>query len=207
MADVWAWLLFFFILVSLLVMVVSSPENETLAIAGGYCKSVVGDVGVYTALAKVESEKRLALIKAWEDNEKAKAENKAFKKLSAVGSWENTKKATIDAELRQIQTNIHIEKHERGCIVQRTPCRHVFFLHLVSPKLHFFLYLLYTMVLMYVPVIGTGRIREEEEGIRREDRKVLEAKKREDILKVEETAAKFRATGNLPKKFLACFGY
>uniref|UniRef100_A0A453P5Z9 Remorin N-terminal domain-containing protein n=1 Tax=Aegilops tauschii subsp. strangulata TaxID=200361 RepID=A0A453P5Z9_AEGTS len=53
------------------------------------------------ALAKVETEKMSSLIKAWVENEKAKAENKAAKKLSSILSWENTKKATIDAQLKR----------------------------------------------------------------------------------------------------------
>lgn len=40
-----------------------------------------------------------------------------------------------------------------------------------------------------------------------EKRAMIKAKQGEDVLKVEETAAKFRTTGNMPKKFLACFGY
>ncbi|KAG5593157.1 hypothetical protein H5410_043671 [Solanum commersonii] len=40
-----------------------------------------------------------------------------------------------------------------------------------------------------------------------EKRAMIKAKEGEDILKVEEIAAKFRATGNMPKKFLRCFGY
>ncbi|PIN27212.1 hypothetical protein CDL12_00005 [Handroanthus impetiginosus] len=55
------------------------------------------------ALARVEMEKRLALIKAWEDNEKAVADNKAFKKLSAVDGWENIKRASVEAQMKQIE--------------------------------------------------------------------------------------------------------
>nr|GMC85191.1 remorin-like [Ipomoea batatas] len=55
------------------------------------------------ALAQLELEKRLALIKAWEENEKAKADNKAHKKLSAIAAWENTKKASVEAQLKQIE--------------------------------------------------------------------------------------------------------
>jgi hypothetical protein len=51
----------------------------------------------------VETEKRNSLIKAWEENEKTKAENKASKKLSAILSWENTKKANIEAQLKKIE--------------------------------------------------------------------------------------------------------
>ncbi|XP_066332166.1 remorin-like isoform X1 [Miscanthus floridulus] len=53
------------------------------------------------ALAKVEIEKRNSLIKAWEENEKAKADNKVAKKQSIILSWENTKKAVIEAQLKK----------------------------------------------------------------------------------------------------------
>lgn len=38
-----------------------------------------------------------------------------------------------------------------------------------------------------------------------EKRAIIEAKKGEDLLKAEETAAKYRATGTAPKKLLGCF--
>ncbi|KAG2725161.1 hypothetical protein I3760_01G053700 [Carya illinoinensis] len=38
-----------------------------------------------------------------------------------------------------------------------------------------------------------------------EKRAMVEATRREEILKAEETAAKYRATGSTPKKFLGCF--
>ena len=38
-----------------------------------------------------------------------------------------------------------------------------------------------------------------------ERRAVIEATKGEDILKAEESAAKYRATGTAPKKLLGCF--
>lgn len=38
-----------------------------------------------------------------------------------------------------------------------------------------------------------------------EKRAIIEAKKGEDVLKAEETAAKYRATGTAPKKLLGCF--
>jgi hypothetical protein len=59
------------------------------------------------ALTRVETEKRNSLIKAWEENEKTKAENKAAKKVSAILSWENTKKANIEAQLRKIEVKFH----------------------------------------------------------------------------------------------------
>lgn len=40
-----------------------------------------------------------------------------------------------------------------------------------------------------------------------EERKAMvEAKKSEDVLKAEEMAAKYRATGNAPSKLFGCFG-
>ncbi|KAF7821837.1 remorin-like [Senna tora] len=38
-----------------------------------------------------------------------------------------------------------------------------------------------------------------------EKRAIIEAKKGEDLLKAEESAAKYRATGTAPKKLLGCF--
>lgn len=38
-----------------------------------------------------------------------------------------------------------------------------------------------------------------------EKRAIVEAKRGEHILKIEETSANFRATGIIPKKLFACF--
>uniref|UniRef100_A0A9I9CM76 Remorin C-terminal domain-containing protein n=1 Tax=Cucumis melo TaxID=3656 RepID=A0A9I9CM76_CUCME len=64
------------------------------------------------ALARVEWEKKMALIKAWEESEKIKAENKAYKRLSAVESWENTRKASIEAQLMKIEEKMEKKKAE-----------------------------------------------------------------------------------------------
>ncbi|CAA3031940.1 remorin-like isoform X2 [Olea europaea var. sylvestris] len=73
----------------------------------------VGDVKDRdAALARVELEKRLALIKAWEDSEKTKADNKAYKKMSSVESWENTKKASVEAQIKQIEEEFEKKKAE-----------------------------------------------------------------------------------------------
>ncbi|EPS60307.1 hypothetical protein M569_14497 [Genlisea aurea] len=63
-------------------------------------------------LARVATEKRLSLIKAWEESEKSKAENKAQKKKSAVGAWENSKKAKLEAELKKIEEEFEKKKAE-----------------------------------------------------------------------------------------------
>ncbi|KAL5678986.1 hypothetical protein ACJX0J_005371, partial [Zea mays] len=54
-------------------------------------------------LAKIVSEKRLSLITAWEESQKARADNRAAKKLAFITSWENAKKAEMEAELRKIE--------------------------------------------------------------------------------------------------------
>ncbi|KAL1555090.1 remorin-like isoform X2 [Salvia divinorum] len=73
-----------------------------------------GSVNRDAVLARVATEKRLSLIKAWEESEKSKAENKAQKNMSSVVAWENSKKATLDAELKKIEEQL--EKKKAGYI-------------------------------------------------------------------------------------------
>lgn len=119
------------------------------------------------ALARVELEKRLALIKAWEESEKTKTDNKAYKKLSAIDAWENTKKASVEVELKQIEEEFEKKKAKAAEKMKNKIAE----LHKKAE----------------------------------EKRAMVEAKRGEDILKVEETAAKFRSTGIVPKKLFACF--
>ncbi|KAL3498805.1 hypothetical protein ACH5RR_041537 [Cinchona calisaya] len=130
-------------------------------------KSKVDSKDRDVALARVELEKRLALIKAWEDSEKAKADNKAYKKLSGIGAWENTKKASVDAELKQIEEEFEKKKAKSA--------------EKMKNKM--------------------AEIHKEAE----EKRATVEAKRGEDTLKIEEAAAKFRSTGNIPKNLFGCF--
>uniref|UniRef100_A0ACD5ZCL4 Uncharacterized protein n=1 Tax=Avena sativa TaxID=4498 RepID=A0ACD5ZCL4_AVESA len=120
------------------------------------------------ALAKVETEKRGSLIKAWEDNEKAKAENKAAKKLSSILAWENTKKATIDAQLKTKELELEKKKAE------------------------------------YAEKMKNKKAIAHREA--EEKRAMAVARRGEEVLKAEEMAAKYRATGLTPKKLLGCFG-
>ncbi|KAJ7010700.1 hypothetical protein NC653_001226 [Populus alba x Populus x berolinensis] len=119
-------------------------------------------------LARVEAEKRCALVKAWEENEKAKAENKAHKKLSAIGSWETIKRESVEAKIKKYEEKVEKKKAE------------------YAEK-------------MKNKVAELHKATEEKKAM-------IEAKKGEDRLKVEETAAKFRATGYTPRKCLRCFG-
>ncbi|RDX88443.1 hypothetical protein CR513_29971, partial [Mucuna pruriens] len=65
-------------------------------------------------LARVESEKRVALIKAWEESEKTKAENRAYKRHSAVVLWENSKKASAEANLKRIEEKL--DRNKAKCV-------------------------------------------------------------------------------------------
>ncbi|KAL6181915.1 hypothetical protein ACLB2K_048563 [Fragaria x ananassa] len=62
--------------------------------------------------AEIETEKRLALIKAWEESEKTKVENRAYKRMSAVGLWEENKKSSVEARLRKIEEKFERKKAE-----------------------------------------------------------------------------------------------
>ncbi|KAM0949545.1 putative remorin [Dioscorea sansibarensis] len=119
-------------------------------------------------LARVETEKRLSLIKAWEDSEKTKAENKAIKKMSAITSWENSKKAAMEAELKMIEEKLEKKKAEYAEKMKNK----VAMIHKTAE----------------------------------EKRAMTEAKRGEEILKAEELAAKYRATGLAPTKIFGCFG-
>ncbi|CAI9092209.1 OLC1v1027396C1 [Oldenlandia corymbosa var. corymbosa] len=130
-------------------------------------KPAEGSINRDLVLERVATEKRQSLIRAWEESEKSKAENKAQKKMSAIGAWENSKKAAIEAELRQIEEKLEKQKAE--------------YIEKMKNK-----------------IAALHRAAEEK-------RAMIEAKKGEDLLKAEETAAKYRATGTGPKKLLGCF--
>ncbi|XP_030948034.1 remorin-like [Quercus lobata] len=132
-------------------------------------KSSEGAIDRDAVLAQVTTEKRLALIKAWEESEKTKVENKAYKNLSAVGSWENSKKVSVEAQLKQIEEKFDKKKVEYAEQMKNKIAE----LHKAAE----------------------------------ERRATIEAKRREDFLKVEEMAKKFRSNGYTPKKFLGCFSF
>ncbi|KZV21816.1 Remorin [Dorcoceras hygrometricum] len=73
-------------------------------------KSSKGSLDRDTTLAKLEGDKKLSYIKAWEDNEKSKVENRTQKKVAEIAAWENTKKASFDAELRKLEEKLESEK-------------------------------------------------------------------------------------------------
>ncbi|XAR70318.1 hypothetical protein NMG60_11027130 [Bertholletia excelsa] len=138
---------------------VSEPANE---------KQTGEMVNRDAVLARVATEKRLALVKAWEESEKTKAENKAYKKLSTIEAWENSKKANVEAELKNIEEKYEKKKAEYAEKMKNK-----------TAEIH--------------------RASEEKKAM-------VEAKKREDVLKAEEIAAKFRSTGTVPNRLFGCFG-
>lgn len=71
-----------------------------------------GSVDRDAILANVELERKLSMIKAWEESEKSKAENKAQKKMSSILSWENTRKAAIETKLRTQEEKLERKKAE-----------------------------------------------------------------------------------------------
>ncbi|KAL4602779.1 hypothetical protein ACB092_10G078300 [Castanea dentata] len=144
------------------------PVNEKIA-DPAVEKSSEGAIDRDAVLAQVATEKRLALIKAWEESEKSKVENKAYKNLSAVGSWENSKKVSVEAQLKQIEEKFDKKKVEYAEKMKNKIAE----LHKAAE----------------------------------ERRATIEAKQREDFLKVEEMATKFRSNGHTPKKLLGCFSF
>ncbi|KAJ6686229.1 CARBOXY-TERMINAL REGION REMORIN [Salix purpurea] len=139
---------------------ISETEPAPKKVSGG---SIDRDI----ALADLEKEKRLSFIKAWEDSEKTKAENKSQKKLSVVAAWENSKKAALEAKLRNIEEKLEKQKAE--------------YAEKMKNKI--------------------ALIHKEAE----EKKAIVEAKRGEEVLKAGEMAAKYRATGQAPKKLLGCF--
>ncbi|CAH1424328.1 unnamed protein product [Lactuca virosa] len=73
-------------------------------------KPTEGSVDRDVVLARVATEKKGALIKAWEESERSKIDNKAEKKLAAIGAWENSKRAELEAELKKIEETLEKKK-------------------------------------------------------------------------------------------------
>ncbi|CAN6586101.1 unnamed protein product [Malus baccata var. baccata] len=80
----------------------TTPEKEKAVPA-----KVEKDAGL---IRKVLSIKSLGLIKAWEESEKTKVDNKAKKKFSNVVAWELSKQATIDARQKKYEQKLEKKK-------------------------------------------------------------------------------------------------
>ncbi|WCJ23183.1 Remorin family protein [Euphorbia peplus] len=130
-------------------------------------RSSRGSLDRDVALADLEKDKRNSFIKAWEDSEKSKVENKAQKKVSSVLAWENSKKAALEAKLKKIEEQLEKKKAEYAEKMKNK----------------------------------VAMVHKQAE----EKRAMVEAQRGEELLKAEEMAAKYRATGQAPKKLLGCF--
>ncbi|MCO5555354.1 hypothetical protein L7F22_008900 [Adiantum nelumboides] len=127
-----------------------------------------GSLNREIVLAKLNQEKVLSLIKAWEDNVKAKSMNRLGKKLAKISAWEKAKKARAEAHLQELEERLEKKKAS--------------FVENVKNE-----------------IAAVHRKAEEE-------RALTEASHGAQILKAEEVAAKYRASGKLPKKYALCFG-
>eukprot|EP00249_Psilotum_nudum_P026678 c3316_g1_i1 orf=275-949(+) len=119
------------------------------------------------ALAKVNQDRTLSHIRAWEENEKAKSLNKFNRVVAKINAWENTRKATAEAKLKKAEEKL---EKKRAQYVEK----------------------------MKNKIAAVHRQAEEK-------RAMAEAKKGEEHVQAEETAARYKAAGQPPKKFL-CFG-
>ncbi|CAJ1817487.1 unnamed protein product [Sphenostylis stenocarpa] len=128
------------------------PENKP---------SSRGSIDRDIALAQVAKEKQMSYVKAWEESEKAKADNRG----SCLG---RKKEAALEAELKKLEEKL--EKKKAKCVEKMKNK-----MALVHKKAE-------------------------------EKRAVIESKRGEEVLKAEESAAKYRATGTTPKKSMGCCG-
>ncbi|KAM3344667.1 Remorin [Capsicum chinense] len=140
------------------------PQNTNPSLK----KSSKGSVERDTVLSQLNNDKKSAYVKAWEENEKSRVDNKAQKKLSKVAAWENRKKAHLDAKLKKLEERLEQKKAEYAEKMKNK----------------------------------AALIHKEAE----ERKAVVEAKRGEQLLKAEEMAAKYSATGQNPKKLLGCVG-
>ncbi|KAI5070908.1 hypothetical protein GOP47_0013159 [Adiantum capillus-veneris] len=117
-------------------------------------------------LAKLNQERSVSLIKAWEENMRAKSFHRYNKKVSKIAAWENAKKAKAEADLKALEERLERKKAE---CVERMKNE-----------------------------IAAVHMRAEEA------RALADAHHGEELLKAEEQAAKYRASGSLPKRYPFC---
>ncbi|CAI0414460.1 unnamed protein product [Linum tenue] len=91
---------------------VPETENEAAISENTTEKTPLNPINRDAALARVETEKRNALICAWQENEKAKIDNKTYKRLASIASWENTKKVAVEAQLQEYEEQLQKKKAE-----------------------------------------------------------------------------------------------
>ncbi|KAL6499291.1 hypothetical protein OROHE_025954 [Orobanche hederae] len=97
------------------------PHEDTKALSKVPAEPVArkgskGSLDRDVALAKLEDDKKYSFVKAWEESEKTKVENKiqetAQKKLCEVSAWENSQKASLESQLKRIEEQLEKKKAE-----------------------------------------------------------------------------------------------
>ncbi|GJM87486.1 hypothetical protein PR202_ga03446 [Eleusine coracana subsp. coracana] len=160
------------------------------------CTKITKRIFPDAVLAKVEMDRKLSMIKAWEESEKSKAENKAQKKMSSILAWENSKKAAVEAKLRtrELSSLGETETGREFLIKFRDSCS------CICP---------WQEKLEKKKAEYAEKMRNQIAAIHKEaeeKRALVEATRHEEIIRSEETAAKHRSKGTTPnKKFLGCF--
>eukprot|EP00250_Pteridium_aquilinum_P003161 c13487_g1_i1 orf=324-968(+) len=117
-------------------------------------------------LAKLNQERMLSLIKAWEENTKAKSLHRYNRKVAKISAWEKAKRAKAEADLKALEEKLEKQKAE--------------YVEWMNNK------------------IAAVHMKAEEE------RALADAHHGEELLKAEELAAKYRASGSLPKRYPFC---
>ncbi|KAG6749490.1 hypothetical protein POTOM_046541 [Populus tomentosa] len=171
--------------------VVEKTEPAPKKISGG---SIDRDI----ALADLEKEKRLSFIKAWEDSEKTKAENKVF--LSNASFKPLRIGPLLDLGMLKVEElKLNLSQKKLSAVVAWENSKKAALeatLRKMEEKLE-------KQKAEYAEKMKNkvALIHKEAE----EKRAMVEAKRGEELLKAEEMAAKYRATGQTPKKLLGCF--
>ncbi|KAF5196639.1 Remorin [Thalictrum thalictroides] len=68
------------------------------------------------SLQRLETKKKSSLIKAWEESEKTRAENKAERTLAKIASWENRKKASLEVQLKKFEEKL---ENKRSAYIEK----------------------------------------------------------------------------------------
>ncbi|CAL4934252.1 unnamed protein product [Urochloa decumbens] len=140
-------------------------------------------------LSRIATDKSLLLIRAWEESEKAKVENRAARRLANVTSWENSKVAQMEAELKKIHLcNVALfngtERRRVMCVQEQLEMK---------------------------KAAQAEKLRNSAAAAHRaaeEMRAAAVARQGEEVIRAEEAAARYRATGQAPTKIfgLGLFG-
>ncbi|MCO5547607.1 hypothetical protein L7F22_001058 [Adiantum nelumboides] len=151
----------------------ASPETTTDATSGSSISSGIvqavergKSIDRDEALAKLNQDRTVSHVRAWEEMEKAKAANRFTKTIAKINAWENAQKAAAEASLKKAEEAL---EKKRAAYVEK----------------------------MKNKIAAVHKSAEEQ-------RAMAEARRGEEFVKAEELAAKYRAHGKAPKKFL-CF--